>query len=96
MIKMRTYVPNSIQNFLNTDSLSETDDMYIPKGAVEDCSDHSRNNEYQNETVNDISVNCCDTSTLSEISDNVNTLPYNDSTIMIYVFHHLLKIIFLP
>ena len=55
--------------------------VYISKGAVEDCSDHSSNNEYQNEPLNDISVNCFDTSKLSEISDNVNTLPYNDSTI---------------
>ena len=49
--------------------------------SLEDCSNHSSNDEYQNETVQEISVDCFETSTLCDISDNVNTLPYNDSTI---------------
>ena len=43
--------------------------------------DHSSNNEYQNETVQEISVDCFETSTLCDISDNVNSLPYSDFTI---------------
>lgn len=52
--------------------------MNISNETIEDC---SSNNEYQNETAQDISVNCFDASTLHDVSDNINTLPYNDSTI---------------
>ena len=82
---------------LNPESLSETENVnisVISNKTKDSLSDPENTSDYENETVQDVSNEYFDTSTRCDISENINTLPYNNSTIS--VVHHIVKMIFLP